>query len=222
MQVGGDKTTAGRTRIERGIYRQPNGRYAVCFMAAGKPRFRTVGEDLDEARAARALLIEAGRRGEVPVAPSLRFGTLADRWIARYEQLVVSGQRKVRTLEAHLYYIHQHLRLRLERRRVSAITVEDVSRLIAGMRETGCSEKTTANAVATLHSLLRFALRRGWIVDDPVCKLETGERPRPERRRQRSSAGRRSAGCSQRVRSKDCRLSSRRCTPACESPSCSG
>jgi integrase len=154
-------------------------------MVAGKPRFRTVGENLDEARAARALLIEAGRRGEVPVAPSLRFGPLADRWIARYERLVTGGQRKVRTLEAHRYYVDQHLRPRLDRRRVSAITVEDVSRLIASMRAGGCSEKTTANAVATLHSVLRFALRQGWIVDDPVAKLEAGERPRPERRRQR-------------------------------------
>jgi integrase len=154
-------------------------------MVAGKPRFRTVGENLDEARAARALLIEAGRRGEVPVAPSLRFGPLADRWIARYERLVTGGQRKVRTLEAHRYYVDQHLRPRLDRRRVSAITVQDVSRLIASMRARGCSEKTTANAVATLHSVLRFALRQGWIVDDPVAKLEAGERPRPERRRQR-------------------------------------
>lgn len=33
--------------------------------------------------------------------------------------------------------------------------------------------------------MLRFALRQGWIVDDAVAKLEAGERPRPERRRQR-------------------------------------
>lgn len=85
MPAGRHNKTAGRTRVERGIYRQLNGRHAVCFMVAGKPRFRTVGENLDEARAARALLIEAGRRGEVPVAPSLRFGPLADRWIARYD-----------------------------------------------------------------------------------------------------------------------------------------
>lgn len=185
MRVGRHDTITRRVRVERGIYRQANGRYAVCFMAAGKPRFRTVGGDLGEARTARVLLIEASRRGEVPVAPSLRFGTLVDRWTERYEQLAMGEQRKVRTLETHRYYIDRHLRPRLERRRVSAITVEDVSRLIVGMREMGCSEKTTANAVATLHSVLRFALRRGWIVDDPVAKLEAYERPRPEPRRQR-------------------------------------
>ncbi len=81
MQAAREDTVTGRVRVERGIYRQPNGRYAVCFMAAGKPRFRTVGEDLDEARATRALLAEAGRRGEVPVSPRLRFGMIAGWWL---------------------------------------------------------------------------------------------------------------------------------------------
>lgn len=34
-----------RERVERGIYRQANGKYPVCFMLAGKPRFRTVAGD---------------------------------------------------------------------------------------------------------------------------------------------------------------------------------
>lgn len=68
---------------------------------------------------------------------------------------------------------------------MSAITVEDVSGLIAAMAAAGCPEKTTANALACRHSVLRFALRRGWIVDDPIAKLEHGERPRPEPRVQR-------------------------------------
>jgi hypothetical protein len=46
MQAGREDTITGRVRVERGIYRQRGGRYAVCFMATGKPRFRTVGEDL--------------------------------------------------------------------------------------------------------------------------------------------------------------------------------
>ena len=42
-----------QVRVERGIYRQANGKYAVCFMLDGKPRFRTVGNDLELARAQR-------------------------------------------------------------------------------------------------------------------------------------------------------------------------
>lgn len=39
-----------RVRVEQGIYVQSNGKYAVCFMAGGRPRFRTVGYDIEEAR----------------------------------------------------------------------------------------------------------------------------------------------------------------------------
>jgi len=42
-----------RTRVERGIYRQPNGKYAVCARRAGRLHFRTCGHDLHGARRAR-------------------------------------------------------------------------------------------------------------------------------------------------------------------------
>ncbi|HXH89513.1 MAG TPA: hypothetical protein VNI55_13025, partial [Gaiellaceae bacterium] len=33
-------------RVERGIYQQSNGKYAVCVMIEGKPRLRTVSSSL--------------------------------------------------------------------------------------------------------------------------------------------------------------------------------
>ncbi len=185
MQAGREDTITRRVRVERGIYRQPNGRYAVCFMAAGKPRFRTVSEDLDEARVTRALLIKAGKRGEVPVSPRLRFGTIAGWWLERFEERVRADERHGRTLEKHRYHVERHLLPTFAHRRVAAITVEDVATLITALRADGCSARTAEGALACLHSILRYALRQGWIVENPVAKLEAGERPRAERRRQR-------------------------------------
>ncbi|WP_272475473.1 tyrosine-type recombinase/integrase [Baekduia alba] len=154
-------------------------------MVDGRPRFRVVGVDLEEARRQRGELIEAARRGEVPVAPNLRLDSVVEQWLSRYETLVAGGLRRSRTLEAHRYYLDRHLLPRLGRRRISAITVSDVCAVIDGMRAGGCSEKTIGNALATLHSVLRYARRQGWVVDDPIAKLEADERPRPEPRRQR-------------------------------------
>ena len=43
-----------RLRVERGIYLQPNGRYSVCVMIEGRPRFRLVeATSIEQARAAR-------------------------------------------------------------------------------------------------------------------------------------------------------------------------
>ena len=56
----------GRVRVERGIYRQPNGKYAVCWRHAGRLRFKTVGFDLAEARRERLALIRRRAKGRIP------------------------------------------------------------------------------------------------------------------------------------------------------------
>jgi integrase len=175
----------GRVRVERGIYRQPNGKFAVCWRHAGRLRFRTVGFDVAEARPERLALIAATREGKVPVSPRLRFETVAGWWLERFEAKVAGGERHPRTLEAHRYQLDRHLLPAFGRRRVAAITVDDVAELLHELRTTGRSAKTSAGALATLQSVMRFARRCGWIVADPVERLEHDERPRPQRRRQR-------------------------------------
>ena len=174
-----------RVRVERGIYRQRNGKYAVCWRHAGRLRFKTVGFDLAEARRERLALIAATREGKIPVSPRLCFETVAGWWLERFEAKVAAGERHPRTLEAHRYQLDRHLLPALARRRIASITVDDVAELLDALRRQGCSAKTSASALATLQSVMRFARRCGWIVADPVELLEPDERPRPQRRRQR-------------------------------------
>jgi hypothetical protein len=61
----------GRVRVECGIYRQPNGKYAVCWRHAGRLHLRTTRFGLAEARHERLALIAATREGKVPVSPRL-------------------------------------------------------------------------------------------------------------------------------------------------------
>lgn len=185
MQPDRKKTTARRRRVERGIYRQRNGKYAVCFMLDGRPRFRTVGYDLENARRERLAFVEAARWGVVAAAPRLRFGQVAAWWIERFERKVASGERRERTLESHRYRLDQHLLPAFEGRLLREISVEDVCELIGVLREAGHSEHTIAGTVGTLQSVMRFAVRNGWIAESPVSKLEADERPRPARPTQR-------------------------------------
>lgn len=178
-------TSPSRAWVERGIYRQPNGKYAVCWRHAGRLRFRTVGFDLTDARRERLAMIAATREGKVPVSPRLRFETVAGWWLERFEAKVAAGERHTRTLEAHRYQLDRHLLPALGRRRVASLTVDDVAELLHELRRTGRSAKTSASALATLQSVMRFARRCSWIVADPVERLEHDERPRPQRRRQR-------------------------------------
>jgi integrase len=178
-------TSPGRVWVERGIYRRRNGKYAVCWRHAGRLRFRTVGFDLAAARRERLALIAATREGKLPVSPRLRFETVAGWWLDRFEAKVAAGERHPRTLEAHRYQLDRHLIPAFGRRRIAALTVDDVAELLQRLRRTGRSAKTSASALATLQSVMRFARRCGWIVADPVERLEHDERPRPQRRRQR-------------------------------------
>jgi integrase len=174
-----------RIRVERGIYRQPNGKYTVCFTLDGKPRFRTVGYDLESARAQRRMFVDAARWGVIAAAPRLRFDTVVEWWVGRFAHKVASGERRERTLELHRYHLDRHLLPLLGPRLIRQITTADVAELLDGVREQGCSEKTVAGALATLASVMGFAVRNGWIADNPVTRLERHERPHPSRRQQR-------------------------------------
>jgi hypothetical protein len=63
-----------RVRVEQGVYLQANGKYTVCFMAGGRPRFCTAGYDIEEARTERTIFIESTRACEpgAPVRPRRR------------------------------------------------------------------------------------------------------------------------------------------------------
>jgi integrase len=178
-------SSSRRVRVERGIYRQPNGKYAVCCRRAGTLRFRTIGFDLAEAREQRAKLIVAAGSGVAPVSPRLRFDTVAGWWLERFEAKVDARERHPRTFEAHRYQLDRHLLPAMATRRVACITVNDVAELLLDLRRKGCSAKTSASALATLQSIVRYARRHGWIVEDPIELLEPDERPRPLPRRQR-------------------------------------
>jgi hypothetical protein len=134
----GSATNHRRVRVERGIYMQPNGNYAVCCRHAGRLRFRTVGSEIAEARRQRAVLIAAVRRGVVPVSPRLRFDTVAGWWLERFEAKVAAGERHPRTLEAHRYQLDRHLLPALAARRVASITADDVADLLLVLPTKGC------------------------------------------------------------------------------------
>lgn len=176
---------ARRVRVERGIYVQPNGKYAICAWHTGKLHFRTVQGDLAGARQLRAALIASLRHGSGPPPHPLQLGMVADLWLDRFEAKVNAGERHPRTLEAHRYQLEYNLLPTLGHREVAGITVDDVAALLSELRRRRRSARTAAAALATLHGVLHYARRHGWAVVDPVAQLERDERPRPVRRRYR-------------------------------------
>jgi hypothetical protein len=97
------RSTWRRTRIERGVYMQPNGKYTVCVRVGGKPRVRTVdAATVAEARRQRLLLTAAAHSGELVLTPTVTFAEVAARWLAEFETKVAAGTRRV-SLPLHLH-----------------------------------------------------------------------------------------------------------------------
>jgi integrase len=167
-----------RLRVERGIYLQPNGKYAVRVVIDGRARLRVAAATLEEAREQRERLSDAARRGELPVFPRLTFAEAAARWLQLFEAKVAAGERRERTLENYRYQLEAHLLPTLGRRHLQSLTADQIADLIAALQAQGLAPRTVSDALTPLGSILRFALRRGYILDNPLRRLEPGERPR--------------------------------------------
>ena len=124
MPSSGDCT---RVRVERGIYRQTNGKDAVCVMVGGRPRFRTLeAVTLRDARKQRELLRTLGAFDGLPLSPRVTFAEIAARWLGEFETKVAAGARRERTLDLYRSQLRLHLLPRLGRRRIALITADDV------------------------------------------------------------------------------------------------
>src|SRR5207237_2560464 len=102
-------TLMRRTRVERGIYRQQNGTYGVYLIVDGKPRYKTVGCKLAEARRQRDLLSAKAQRGELPAPTRLTLAELAETWLENLQAQVASGERAERTYEHYSYLLSKHV-----------------------------------------------------------------------------------------------------------------
>jgi len=174
-----------RVRVERGIYQQPNGKYAVCVRVDGRARFRTVETaTLAEALTQRDALQNACRLDGLPLSPRLTFAEVADRWLTEFESKVAAGERRDRTLDLYRSQLHRHLLPRLGRRRLALVTADDVVAVARELQAEGLSPWTVKRILGSLSCVFTFALRRGYVATHPFHRLRD-ERPRPLRSDQR-------------------------------------
>jgi integrase len=176
-------STPRRTKVKGKpsiYYREIEGRrrYEVTFLdETGTRRWRTVDGNLEAAEAALVEVRSKLNRGE-RVAPSrLTFDEAADLWFA--------GKNVAeRTRERYESNLRLYLRPRFGRRRVSAITVDDVAALIADMQADGKAGWTQRNVLTTLSGFYTWASspRRGHAPANPVSQLERDERPKVRKR----------------------------------------
>src|SRR4051794_1004434 len=149
-----------RVRVERNIYRRPDGRLEVGYRdSASKQRWKGPFDTITAARRQRDALLGAKAKGDrVEPAPRLTFGSAADRWLA--EQV---AQLRATTQANYRNSVETHLKPRWGTRRVAHITVNDCARLVRELRAEGKAESTIATILRAANRVFKFARRRcGW------------------------------------------------------------
>lgn len=105
-----------------------------------------------------------------PVAERVTVAEAGERLI---RQLTTRG-RKVSTTAGYQSYLRVHLGPYFGENPIARITKDDVEVFALACLEQGQSVKSTRNYLGLLHSIFDFALRHGWVVENP-CR--TAEKP---------------------------------------------
>lgn len=99
-----------------------------------------------------------------PVVERMTVEEVGDRLI---KHLITKG-RKPSTTSGYESYLRVHLAPFFADKPIARIRKEDVEELIAECLDNDQSVKSTRNYLGFLHSIFDFALRRGWVVENPM------------------------------------------------------
>jgi integrase len=170
-----------RVRVERGIYRNPStGGFEIQYTdSAGRVRWQRVPGGLRDARLARAEVQARLGRGELVLRNRRTFADVGEEWLAAQTHL------RPRTYELYRTALRRHLAPRLGERLIGDVDPDAIVRVIVELQSKGLSGWTVRGILVPLGRIFAYAVRRGLIADNPLRRLEAGERPRVVRREMR-------------------------------------
>ena len=144
----------------------------------GPIRKRGEADGLTRAEAEQAFRrIQAEEAARKPVEPVVEIVTVDQAADRLRERIAIEGARLSYRQNCESMQ-RVHISPALGRRRVAAVTTEDVERLASRMLARGSSPKTVRNVMTFLHSVFALAVRKGWAPSNPVQ-----DAARPRRRR---------------------------------------
>jgi integrase len=111
---------------------------------------------------------------EVTVTPVYERMTVEDAGERLIQHLVTRG-RKASTTVGYQSYLRVHIAPFFGEKQIGSITKEDIEEFVAVCLDKDQSIKSTRNYLGFLHSVLDFALRKGWVVANPCKAVEKPE-----------------------------------------------
>ena len=181
MSVPESSRTPKRVRIAPNLYQRPkDGRFEAGFTGPdGRWHIKTLQARTvtDAKREQRALAVRVDRGEEA--APTRRtFEQVAEEFLSNYESLVGAGERSARTLERYRDHLDHHLLPSLGRREIQKITPAVIASFLRMKRDAGLSPWSRKGMLTPLGRIFALALRRGYINENPLRRLDADELPK--------------------------------------------
>ena len=108
------------------------------------------------------------------VRSGLSIGEVGETYLEHVEFVL---ERKQTTLGDYRSIVHKHLKPFFAERPIERVDADWISRYIAAKKREGLATKTITNHLAFMHGLFAFALKRGWIVANPVASVDRPQAP---------------------------------------------
>ena len=147
------------------IYRRKDGRWVGAVYAptnrGGRKRVAFYGKTRGEVRAKLTALLRDVDRGLTVAAENWTVEQYLDHWLAT----VVRPNRAPKTYQGYELVVRRHLVPVLGRKRLKALSVADVRRLVQGLTDSGLGVRT----VQQVHAVLRNALEQA-VRDEAVAR----------------------------------------------------
>jgi integrase len=171
-----------RVRVAPNLYQRGDGRFVAGLTVDGRWTMKTLtARTKREAKLELVQLqanapLRASRGEEDRLATVITVSFVAEEFLRRFEALVESGERSVRTLDHYRWTLRTYIVPAWGEWEVGRIGPDEVVVLSGRLREEGRGASVLRAVEETASRLFSFSVRRGYVGSNPVSKLERGER----------------------------------------------
>jgi len=111
-------------------------------------------------------------KGEKIAPANLRFKDVAEEWIEQK-----NGRLREWTRRGYRASLDNELIPRFGHRKLREISVDDIAKFVRALEAKGLSTSTIENHLKPMSGTFRFAVRRGYISQNPVAQMTVDDRP---------------------------------------------
>jgi integrase len=173
--------TPRRVRVAPNLYQRPSdGKFELGFTdSSGRWRIKTLrAANRTQAKAERDAFLTKLRAGQVAAPSKITFQEVAEEYLAGLDSAVSAGERSARTAERYRQHLDTHVLPALGRMQLQKVTPDTVAGFLREQQASGLAAWTRKGMLTPMSRVFALALRRGYITDNPLRRLDAGELPR--------------------------------------------